>query len=378
MIRILIHATGAVICSVLASFMLPGCGDETAESSGVPDVPVYHITVTDSIAGRTDSTEFIFGAIERITLLPDGSLLALDIAGSCIFRFGPDGSFRGLIGSSGPGPGEMGYPSDMTVLVDGTIAVSDAMKGAVLLYSPEGNYLGMLEGFPMTIVRDMHPCPEGGFTGWRSSVETDDGHYITVVRVCRWLDSQEPETVYWESMEPSDLSSFSAMLKQSLYTVRLTVDLRGRVFVAPLSAEDYSVLCYEPDGELYNTIRLDLPMTRRTREELEVETIQMENRMRRMGDHGMPVVWEPDLCRIMVGEMGTDREGNLWVRRGTEDQPFFDIFDPDDGDLLHSAILERSGDCSGWIFSIEPEGMLAWSADAESCQTIYRLQLRSY
>jgi hypothetical protein len=352
--------------------ILSGCGND-GDISSSPPVPAVTLAVVDSIPGTTDGSECIIGAIERISLLPDGSVLVLDIARTCIFRFGPDNSFEGLIGESGPGPGEMSYPSDMTVMSDGTIAVSDAMKGAVLLYSPEGVFEGMMEGFPMTPVRDMHPCPGEGFVGWRSSLETADGRYSTSIRVCRWTESGDPETVYLEKTEPSDLSSFSAMLKQSLYSVRVTVDTAGRVFVAPLSTEEYSILCYGADGELYNTISLDLPMARRTAAEMETETVQMENRMRRMGDHGMPMVWEPDPFRIMAGEMGVDGEGNLWVRRGTEPVPLFDVFDPNTGRRLLSAEVDYSGDCSGWIFSIEPEGFLAWSADAESCQTVYRL-----
>lgn len=355
-------------------FLSSGCGGESGPGT-LPLAPVLNISVVDSIQGGPEGGGCSFGAIERIGLLPDGSVLALDIARSCIFVFGPGDSLTAIIGESGPGPGEMSYPSDMAVLGDGTIAVSDAMKGSVLLYSGEGDYTGAVEGFPMTPVRDMHPFPEGGFVGWRTALETVEGRYTTSIRVCRWNGSGEPERVYWERSEPSDLSSFTAMMKQSLYAVRVTVDARGRVFVAPLSTSDYTILCFQPGGEQYGLITLDLPETPRTREEMETETVMMENRMRRMGDHGMPMVWEPDPLRTMVGEMGTDDLGNLWVRRGTESEPLFDVFDPDSLRILYSARLDYSGDCSGWLFSIEPRGMLAWSAGADSCQRIYRLRL---
>ena len=338
-----------------------------------PPVDTISLSVIDSITGGTDTTECMFGAIERTMLLEDGGVLALDIARCCVFRFAPDGTYIGTIGSAGPGPGELGYPSDMTVMEDGTIAVSDPMKAAVLLYSLDSGYVGLIEGFPMTPMRNMQPAPGGGFIGWRSSVEMGEGEYLTHLTVGRWTTDGNPVTVYWDRSEPSDLSSFTSMLKQSLYAVAITADRDGRVFVAPLSTEEYTVQCYQPDGELFATIRLSLPRQLRSEEELQVESSQMETRMRSMGDHGMPMVWEPDPYRIMVGEMGTDADGRLWVRRGTADQPTFDVFDVPSGERLCSAVLDYHGDASGWIFSIQPGGMLAWSADADSCQSIYRL-----
>lgn len=365
--------------SYCALFILALCGcgaDEGEPQVALSPTPTHTLIVTDSISGGSDDMEeCMFGAIERTAILEDGSVVALDVARCCIFRFGADGAHIGTIGSAGPGPGEMGYPSDMTVLEDGSIAISDPMRAAVLLYSPDSGYTGKIDGFPMTPVSDMHPAPGGGFIGWRSSLEMGEEEYLTVIRVGRWTDDGEPGTVYWESSEPSDMSSFTAMLKQSLYSVEVTADRGGRVFVAPISTEEYTVLCFQPDGEMYATITMDLPQTPRSEIEMQAETYRMENRMRRMGDHGMPMVWEPDPFRVQVGGMGTDHAGRLWVRRGTEDQPFFDIFDPDSGERLFGVEMDHPGDASGWIFSIEPGGILAWSADAESCQSIYRLEL---
>ena len=364
-------------CALLAIFLIGcGTGEQDMENREIP-LETRILTVTDSISGVLEGEECMFGAIERTVALDDGSVLALDIARCCVYRFSPDGAFVGIVGSAGPGPGELGFPSDITVLENGTIAVSDPMKAAILLYSPDSGYVGLIDGFPMTPVRGMHPAPGGGFIGWRSSVETGEDGYITAIRVGRWVDSGEPETVYWESVQPSDMSSFSAMLKQSLYAVSITADEEGRVFVAPLSTEDYTVFCLQPDGEHYTTITLDLQQVERTEEEMRAETWQMEARMRAMGDHGMPMVWEPDPYRIMVGEMGTDSSGRLWIRRGTESVPVFDVFDPATGERLFRTELDYPGDATGWVFSVQPEGILAWSMDAESCQSIYRLELTS-
>lgn len=364
----MIRAASLLLASVLAM----GCGNEPTDAP-LADVPVRTIEVTASIGGDGDSSECAFGSIERALLLPDGNVLVLDIASSSVRIFTREGDLADVIGSPGPGPGEFGYPSDMTVLDDGTIAVSDAMKAGILFFSPDGDYTGIMEGFPMTPIRDMHPSGDGGITGWRSSLEAREGQYFTSLRVCLWKESSQPETVYWENLAPTDMSSFSSMLKQSLYSVRVAADSSGAVFVAPLSTEEYRILCYGPDGELLNTISMDLSPAERSEAEMEAEKLQMESRMRRMGDHGMPMVWEPDPFRIMIGEMGADSLGNLWVRRGTSPRPLFDVFDPVSGSRLYTVSVDTELDASGWTFSVGPEGVLAWEADAESCQSIHFL-----
>ena len=70
-----------------------------------------------------------------------------------------------------------------------------------------------------------------------------------------------------------------------------------------------------------------------------------------------------------------DEVGDIATFLGLDAESFFDIFDPDSGERLFGVEMDHPGDASGWIFSIEPGGILAWSADAESCQSIYRLEL---
>lgn len=74
---------------------------------------------------------------------------------------------------------------------------------------------------------------------------------------------------------------------------------------------------------------------------------------------------------MVIGvDIGPD--GNLWVRRGITDIPFFDIFDTE-GNLLHHTVFPRKG--WSWRTSVSPEGILAWEEDPEEgYQVLYLLE----
>jgi hypothetical protein len=79
----------------------------------------------------------------------------------------------------------------------------------------------------------------------------------------------------------------------------------------------------------------------------------------------------------MVGDMGTDEDGLLWIRRGTEEDALFDVFDPATGERLFTADIDYRGDTSDWTFRITPQGFVAWPLSAETAQKIYFLESRS-
>lgn len=75
----------------------------------------------------------------------------------------------------------------------------------------------------------------------------------------------------------------------------------------------------------------------------------------------------------MITGLGVDALERLWVQRGTESAPVFDIFDMN-GEHLLSAKFPREG--HSWKFHIDNHGILAWEEDPESgIQKIYLLEL---
>ncbi len=354
---------------------LTGCGTVEQEQAPLPMEADRILTVVDTIGVEMGDEAYMFGAIQKLTHDAEDNILVLDIVMCRIQVYDSAGTWLRTIGGPGDGPGEMGYPSDMAVLSDGRIAVNDPMRSGILLYSPEGEYLDVIEGFYMTPFQYMHPSPEGGFTARRSVSDMDGDQAVLRNTVARWTDSGDPVTVYWEDTAPLDFSDLTAFLRQSLFSLSVTADADGRVFVAPMSTSEYSISCYEPDGTLFRTITMGLPRALRTDEEKLLEKEFVESRMQSMGAHDIAIRWVPDDYRQMIGSMGVDRFQNLWVRRGTEPQPVFDVFETSTGDLLYTAVMDEEIDASSWRFFIDGSGILAYPENTLESQRIFVIEV---
>lgn len=143
--------TNELACIVLVG--LSGCGAEarvdTAEILGdttsmlsVAD-PVWSSDLTaaiDLVIGSDDgANELTFGRLDPIALTANDGVAVYDQMWNRISHFGPDGEFRGFVGSSGQGPGEFDAVVGLAAS-SGTLFVQ-LYDGRVLLYSDDGAYL---------------------------------------------------------------------------------------------------------------------------------------------------------------------------------------------------------------------------------------------
>ena len=91
------------------------------------------------------------------------------------------------------------------------------------------------------------------------------------------------------------------------------------------------------------------------------------------GSVGPEWEFQPEPLKDMVIYINIGPDGYLWARRGTTETPFFDIFDPTNGELLRQAIFIDDG--YSWKFEITRNGILAWEEDPEDCyQVLYQIQ----
>lgn len=87
----------------------------------------------------------------------------------------------------------------------------------------------------------------------------------------------------------------------------------------------------------------------------------------------LPEEYEPEPHHTLVENLGVDSYGNLWIQRGTEERPVFDIVNCE-GEQIGTSEFPRPG--MFWEFSITPYGSLAWDLDPESgVQKLYILEL---
>ncbi|MEA3266764.1 MAG: hypothetical protein U9P42_07465, partial [Candidatus Fermentibacteria bacterium] len=153
----------------------------------------------------------------------------------------------------------------------------------------------------------------------------------------------------------------------------LASDEDGRVFYSRKSSSEGIVHCWNIEGTPLFTASPGFPPVAKTEQEILEETEYTRMQFAALGANALPEGHAPDPFHVMVENIGVDSDGNLWVQRGTEPYPVFDVFDTD-GVHIASAEFPRVG--KQWQFSISPYGGLAWNNDPLSgVQKVYMIEL---
>jgi hypothetical protein len=346
-----------------------------AEVEWAASAPHMTILRSDSIGIELGDSNFVFGQIVSAMYMPDGSIAVLDLKKCSILFYSADGSFLGGLGRQGSGPGEFLMPSGMTCMTGGGIAVSDAMARRISFFDAAGVYTKCLEGFFPTAPVSIAAVDSVAFVGLKPEFEQNDDGMMMGFSLARWDTSTAPVVTYFSDMAPFDPENLMASYGESMFSFAASAT-NGRVFRAPMTSEMYSIDCYEPDGTLYLTIDKPYTPVPKTPEEIADETAMVEERMASSGAPAEMINWEPEPNRASIAGLYLDRQDRLWVRRGWEDIPTFDVFDQE-GQLLFVAAVEcEPQEGRYWQVSVDDGGILAFSANPTDYPRLYMLELQ--
>lgn len=361
------------MAALLAGLPLISCdAREQAEDAGDTGPDTVLLEIVDSIGVELGDSNYVFGSIDRICFYSDGSILALDRVGGCIRRFSPEGEFLQRIGSRGSGPGEYLNPSDLIVLGDGRVMVCDIYTGGVHLldtaFVDQGVKIPFFSDPPFFPVAAL----DSSFVAGAYTLDIEDDRISMDYFVGRFDMAPEPAVTYLQENIPIDPSDVTAIVNILLYFACWAVDGEGNVFVARMTTDSYEVKGYRPDGTEYLTISRPVDPVPRSEQEMALEEAFIEGRMTSMGSN-LPAEYEASPWRLQIRWLDTDGDGNVWVLRGTEVEPTFDVYDKT-GSPLFTAIVQGAGE-NGlyWRFTIDDEGILAWSEDPEDYSRIFVL-----
>ncbi len=357
----------AVYISVFFAALAASCGmNGTDEAAPEPWPDRMDLAVIDSIGAEFGEDCSAFGALGDVCFSEHGDILVLDQARSQVAVFSVSGDPVAVIGGPGSGPGELNLPLAIARLGDGRIFVLDPMSNSYEIFDGS-DYSYIEEAALWENNPPMDPCGLDGeyYLGLKFEMDQSDGALTGTSTLGRFMMGEaDPRTVYWSNEFPVDLSDLGTFVKNMLRVLVFTGDPSGRVFYSEMSTEDYRVIACSSDGTELFRITADIDPVMKPPEEMAEEKAYMEHWISRMGGMGgMPVEWEPEPCRWMVTGLGVDGNDRLWVQRGTELMPVFDVFDMS-GEHLFSARFPLSG--TGWRFHIESRGILAWDEDPES------------
>ncbi|MCK5132233.1 MAG: hypothetical protein KAR40_08805 [Candidatus Sabulitectum sp.] len=214
--------------------------------------------------------------------------------------------------------------------------------------------------------------------GMLNELSRGDNHLITGKRICRW-NADDPDSVISEyyrkqySIEFGDdyRLNMSDLVEIDYFPMLFTAG-DGFVCVAPEPREEPVLLLFHEDGSAMDTLMLPYPEVVRTEEEILDRKQFVEELFYHRSQYTHQVDWEPFPNKPMITNLGVDSLNRIWVQRGFELNPTFDLYDTS-GEHLMTALLPGRDDTDHWKFSISKYGILAVPEDPESYYSVYMI-----
>jgi hypothetical protein len=369
------------VLAAIVSILVAGCGGNGGPSGGGPipeDTTSWlEMTVSDSIGVELGDPDYMFSSIQTIAHGPDGLLYVLDRAGCCVSVYADDGTFVRRFSREGSGPGELINPLAMALVGDGRVFVCSPWNGGIHAFSPEGEWLGLVTEFTNNPPLVMCGTTGNAYVAFRLQVEPEGDELVCSTFIGRYEEGTEPVLKYWEDSFPFDPLDLTTLLRRSFFGNAFSVDDEGNVFISPLTSERYLVEGFTPDGEKFLEISRDAAQVAKTEEEIREEKFYVETLLESYGASGVVIDYEPDPFRNAVSDLDVDSTGRIWVRRGTERTPVFDVYDYDGVLLFTASVPSITVDGDYWDFTIDGYAVMAFSANPDIYQQIYLMELPS-
>ena len=355
----------------MAVSLYSGCAD-SEWTEPFPDR--LSITVRDSIGIETGDSCYVLGSIVDAEVSPSGSIILLDQIACCIREFSPSGMYLSIFSRRGNGPGEFAFPQEMALHPDGRIIVRDMLKRSLTILTANGESLSDLAGWPLLPPSAIVSVDEDHIVGYETVIDLHGSEVLVIFKPALYsLNDTRQKLVFLSDSVVMNVEDISSSLTGLMGYSIMTSDGEGRIFYSRRSTGDYEVHCWDIDGNLLFSVSLEIPPVAKTPQELLEETEYARIQFSSLGLNTLPEGFEPDPFHTLIVGLGVDSRGNLWIQRGTEERPVFDIID-NDGVHIGTAEFPRAG--RYWQFSISPNGSLAWNLDPLSgVQRVYMIDL---
>ncbi len=331
----------------------------------------------DSIGIELGDSNYVFGTIDAADFTEDGRILALDRSARTVKMYTPEGEFLARIGREGSGPGEFQNPRDMTVLGNGLMAVTDPWAGSVKLFHPDTGFVREIGGFFPSSPMEICGAGDRTFVGLKREMDVEDS--MLGYTFALWGYDGEPVIEYATELDSFDPTLMGPRMTET--SIVYASDNEGRIYFSRRSTDEYVVTGVDSAGDTLLTVEQDYEPVRKTSEEIAEEKDDFYDFLQRRAASGgrrdgggmaaglspEDVHFEPDPYRFAITSLGVDGDGSIWVRRGWETRPVFDVWSPSGGRLYTASFADgRVADAlSSCTFEVTPHGLLAYDPDPE-------------
>jgi hypothetical protein len=356
-----------VLSVILFSASCGGEGETTPTEADASALPVDTLRITASIGVELGDSTNTFGIISDAEYhAVTGNIIVLDAGKACLKEYTPEGSYIRQISRNGSGPGELSSASFEFFQMGSNLLVLNMMKQGFVVFDDSLNFLEEIMLWPQNPPMQNVALADSIFASYKLDFDEGDGTtFVIYRRIVNYSYGEEDyNAVFWadsSELTLSDLvSNGSSVINDFLYGLTLGGNSEIVLF-ALKESEDYTVHAWYPDGSDAFTITLPLEPVPKTEDEIAEEKAYMEGFLNQMGANEMGE-FVPEPFRDMIVKVDIGPDNNIWVQRGTQEQPFFDIFDME-GNLIGHKVFQETG--WSWQFSLSPNGILAWEDDPE-------------
>jgi len=359
----------AIVLYLFIVLLLSACGEETpAENSTAvsPGIDADTLRIAGTIGAELGDSTNTFGILGEAEYHEvTGNIIVLDTGMSCLKEYTPEGQYIRQVSRQGDGPGELSVVSFEFFQMGGETHVNNMMKQGYVVFD---DTLGFKEEISLWSQNPPLQCvavSDTSYVAYKPDFAEGDGqNFVLYRRIVDFSYAQEDYGhVFWaESTDVSlnDLINNGASDMINDFLLGLTLGGNQDMILMALCESDlYEVHCWYPDGTEAMTIVQDLEPVPKTEEEIAEERAYMEGFFNQMGAQGMNG-YDPEPYRDLILKVDIGPDGNIWVQRGTQERPLFDIFDME-GQPVGQYVFQETG--WTWRFHISEQGILAWEED---------------
>mgnify|MGYP001055343412 FL=1 len=368
----------ALVSIAVALLAACGGGDPEPTADDAITLPVDTLAPVLEIGEEIGDSTTTFAAITAATIDSQGRIIVVDQAAACLKVYDTEGSYIRQVSRRGDGPGEFVMPWDLFTMPDGRLVVVAPGKQGFVVFDDSLDYVEEIALWTQNPPFYPMALSDSSFVGYKIGQDMRDQTIVMrrTVAIYSWGE-EEWDTVLWQDSLEATMSEI--MEDPSVFIIDLIdpMSIGGGpatgIFFSLKDSESYSVTGWDTTGTEILSIQRDMTPVEKTPEEMAEESLFVTSYVQRIsGGGGMPFEFNPDPYKDMVVGVDIGPDGNLWVRRGTRNEPFFDIFDLQ-GNLLRHAVFPDDG--WSWQTEITRQGIIAWEDDPpEGYQRLYLLR----
>ena len=314
-------------------------GEQQTEAVPETELEVIQLSVTDTIGIELGDSCYVFGYVADAART-DSIIYALDMSYAQLRKYTPHGEYSGYIGGKGNGPGEMIMPHWLELFPDGSMIIQDITD--LGLYDSKGEWLSHIftgsGNWPQ-----LHTAtgPETFAVRWHEFLREPSNILRKFIATYDLEGELQTEFMTDSIRVPVAPEDNTDALNRMVFSHYFTGDLDGNLYLVKRHIPEYRIICFAHDGIAFDTLSLDLPVTYKSEEEIALEKQYTEDYLTGMGTSNVvQYIYEPDTFREPIDGIWLGWEENLWVLRGSEDKPVFDVWSIPDGELIYQAKLD--------------------------------------